>query len=187
MVFFFVDVTYISIRFYVIDPIKSNKLLFCCITNIIINISSYLIIQRFLFKEIFDYIVINIFKIEFLCIYVTMILGSLNLSYIYDILFRRYVKDDLLYIKELLNVKTPKSILNRFLKKWFNSPQKIYFPKILYSIYKFKNNINPILMDVTYPMTLFDGNKIFKTFLPDFTSRFIAKTYIFMKMFMYRR
>ena len=124
MVFFFVDVTYISLRFYVIDPIKSRYLLICCLINVMANLFTFLIFQYAFFNEIYQRLMDNMYRIPFVMIYCVMILGSLNLSYIYDILLRRYFKDDLLFIKELLNIQKPNLILKAFLKKWFNRSKK---------------------------------------------------------------
>jgi len=187
MVFFFIDVTYISLRFYVIDPVKSSYLLICCLINVVLNVSAFLLFQWLFFHELFERLLENMFRVELVLIYSLMIAGSLNFSYIYDVLLRRYYKDDLLYIKEILNVKKHNLILKEFLKKWFNRSKKQYFPKILYSIYKIKNLINPILLDLTYPMDLFDGDHTIQGFFPDFSNKFIANTYIFMNMFAFKR
>ena len=71
---------------------------------------------------------------------------------------------------------------NRFLKTWFNIEKKQYFPQQLFHIFRIKRWIDPYLMELTYPIDLFQSQDLMNKYFPEFKNVFIQKTYRYFNM-----
>ena len=114
-------------------------------------------------------------------LYIVICISLLG-SYLYNRYFRRNTKNFLEKISTMPHLDKIKIKTNRFLKTWFNIEKKQYFPQQLFHIFRIKRWIDPYLMELTYPIDLFQSQDLMDKYFPEFKNVFIQKTYRYFNM-----
>lgn len=55
------------------------------------------------------------------------------------------------------NITDEISILKRFLEEKFKKMKALYFPALLFKIYRIKHYLHPQLINLVYPLNIFEG------------------------------
>ena len=152
------------------------------IVNIIVNCVFFIFSMSFNENSInFEYIG-YIFEIEFLVILISFLIVTFVFCYIYNYAFNKFKVSLLCKFKEEeINLQNNKIVEDNFLENYFMSEKNQFFPKTLFRIYKITKCIEPFLMNIIYPMEMFDYNNLNKLSL-NFKNSFIEKTFYYTQL-----